>query len=241
MEAIQTLFWPTVAVLATIAIYSFLFRDNAFYKMAEHIFIGLNVGYYIVVSFRNVVIPKISKPLQTAIADKDIGTILLVGSAVLVGLLYVSRFFPKYAWLSRYPISIVVGFGSGFAVIITMQTYIMQQLYGTVIDNTTGKPLFSFEKFGIFFKDPSFATFIDALNGPIFILGVVFVLLYFFFSLKNENPIVRWSNKPALLFLMLAFGAAFGYTFMGRISLFIGRMNYIFSDWWGLVQTTLGG
>jgi hypothetical protein len=33
---------------------------------------------------------------------------------------------------------------------------------------------------------------------------------------------------------MVAFGGSFGYTVMARISLLIGRMDFIFTTWLGL-------
>ena len=35
------------------AILSFLYGDNPFYKLAEHLFIGVSIGYIVVVQFRN--------------------------------------------------------------------------------------------------------------------------------------------------------------------------------------------
>jgi hypothetical protein len=33
---------------------------------------------------------------------------------------------------------------------------------------------------------------------------------------------------------MVTFGASFGYTVMGRISLLVGRLTFLFQDWLGL-------
>jgi hypothetical protein len=35
---------------------------------------------------------------------------------------------------------------------------------------------------------------------------------------------------------MLTFGASFGYTVMGRISLLVGRLTFLFHDWLGLIS-----
>ena len=37
-------------------------------------------------------------------------------------------------------------------------------------------------------------------------------------------------------FLMIAFGASFGYTVMARMSLLIGRMQFLLKDWLGIIQ-----
>jgi hypothetical protein len=33
---------------------------------------------------------------------------------------------------------------------------------------------------------------------------------------------------------MITFGAAFGFTVMGRITLLVGRFDFLFNDWLGL-------
>ena len=49
-------------------------------------------------------------------------------------------------------------------------------------------------------------------------------MFYFFFSIEHVGPI-RVAARTGILFLMIAFGAAFGYTVMARMSLLIGRMT----------------
>jgi hypothetical protein len=52
----------------------------------------------------------------------------------------------------------------------------------------------------------------------------VSVLFYFFFSVEHTGP-VRVAARTGIFFLMIAFGAAFGYTVMARMSLLIGRLT----------------
>jgi hypothetical protein len=35
---------------------------------------------------------------------------------------------------------------------------------------------------------------------------------------------------------MITFGAAFGYTVMGRMSLLIGRLDFLLADWLHLIR-----
>jgi hypothetical protein len=37
---------------------------------------------------------------------------------------------------------------------------------------------------------------------------------------------------------MITFGAAFGYTVMGRIALLAGRLEFLFDDWLWLIDPT---
>jgi hypothetical protein len=67
------------------------------------------------------------------------------------------------------------------------------------------------------------------LDNLIIIVGVLAVLIYFYFSIEHKG-VVGGVSRVGIWFLMLGFGAAFGYTVMGRVSLLIGRMNFLFID-----------
>ena len=67
------------------------------------------------------------------------------------------------------------------------------------------------------------------VNLPI-LVGVLASLTYFFFS-KPHKGFIGVSARLGVFFLMAAFGASFGYTVMARISLFIGRVQFLLTDW----------
>ncbi|TYB30448.1 MAG: hypothetical protein FXF47_09150 [Candidatus Mcinerneyibacterium aminivorans] len=232
-----TILWSTFAVFLTLSIFSFLIKDNPFYKFAEHLFAGISVGYLVVITFTQIFIPRVWKPLMNSIDTGNIlrSAFLIIG--VFIGLLYLSRASNKYSWLSRYPISIVVGFGSGFAIAPSLNARVLKQLHSTVVED--GQSLLNIQKIIAFFRDPSFSSLYNATYGPLLVIGVLVVLIYFFFSFKNDNPVIKYTRTPALLYMMVGFGAAFGYTFMARISLFVDRMNFILNRWWPLIQNKL--
>ena len=58
-------------------------------------------------------------------------------------------------------------------------------------------------------------------------------VVYFFFSVEHRGTVGAVS-RAGILFLMVGFGASFGYTVMGRITLLIGRFQFLFHDWLGL-------
>ena len=37
---------PWIAAFLTLAIFSYLYKDNPFYKVAEHLFVGISTGYW---------------------------------------------------------------------------------------------------------------------------------------------------------------------------------------------------
>jgi len=61
------------------------------------------------------------------------------------------------------------------------------------------------------------------------------VLIYFFFSMEHKG-IIGGVSKIGVWFLMIAFGASFGFTVMARMSLLIGRIQFLLRDWLGLIQ-----
>jgi len=102
---------------------------------------------------------------------------------------------------------------------------VMPQLARTI------RPLnqWSLDSVGAFFTSPSLVSLLA-------IVGTYSVLVYFFFS-KEHGRIMRPISRLGIWFLMISFGAAFGFTVMGRVALLIGRLNFLILDW---IYPTLG-
>jgi hypothetical protein len=66
----------------------------------------------------------------------------------------------------------------------------------------------------------------------IIVIGVVSTLIYFYFS-KEHTGVLGVVAKVGIWFIMISFGAHFGYTVMGRVSLLIGRVQFLVEDWIG--------
>ena len=72
---------------------------------------------------------------------------------------------------------------------------------------------------------------IICLTQLFLLVGVFSTVVFFFFSLEHKGVVGKIS-RIGVLFIMVSFGAAFGYTVMGRISLLIGRFQFLIYDWW---------
>jgi hypothetical protein len=141
--------------------------------------------------------------------------------------------------MSRYAFAFIVGLGSGLAIPRTISSFVLKQVEDTV------RPLLSLAggdglTFSMNLLNPA-----SNLNAIIILIGVSTVLFYFFFSIEHSGP-GKVVARTGILFLMIAFGAAFGYTVMARMSLLIGRLTDLieFSDasygrptWWLLLLT----
>jgi hypothetical protein len=215
---IETMIGAWVAVGLTLFIFSFLYKDNPLFKLAENLYVGVSVGYTIVKTYDTVIVHLIWKPI---VENKE-WTLLI---PVAIGLLMLTRYVPKAAWLSRYAFAFIVGVGSGLAIPRTISSFILKQIEDTV------RPLMILVPGeGLSFTwnllNPA-----SSVNTIIILIGVSSVLFYFFFSVEHTGA-GKAVARTGILFLMIAFGAAFGYTVMARMSLLIGRLSDLieFSD-----------
>lgn len=218
-----------IAAGLTLVMYSFLYRDNAFFKVAENLYVGVALGYGAVMTWRQALRPDVYEylvyaPTWTAFWNHALHRFVPIG----LGILLITRLSRKYGWLSRYSYALMVGWGSGVAIPLVIHSMLFKQLYSAVapfqetFGANTGAPLFT----GAWFMNIGFPLF----GAVVVMVGTVAVLFYFFFSIEHKGAgrAVSWVG---ILFLMIAFGASFGYTVMGRISLLIGRVQFLVSEW----------
>jgi hypothetical protein len=128
----------------------------------------------------------------------------------ILGIFMLLRFFPRYTWLSRISIALIIGAGAGVAIPATIQARLFSQMQASMKD---------------------FAS----IDGIIIFLGIASTLAYFFFS-KEHKGWFGATAKVGTWFLMVFFGATFGYTVMSRISLLIGRMQFLLGDFLHIIK-----
>src|SRR4029078_2731578 len=207
-----------VAVGLTLFIFTFLYQDNPLFKLAENLYVGVSVGYTIAKTYDTVIVQLSWKPMF----EKREWALLV---PVAIGLLILTRYVPKAAWLSRYAFAFIVGVGSGLAIPRTISSFILKQIEDTV------RPLLTLVPGeGVTFTW-SLLNPTSSLNTIIILVGVCSVLFYFFFSVEHTGSGMVVACI-CLLFFLIAFGAVFGYTVMARMALLIGRLTDLieFSD-----------
>jgi hypothetical protein len=192
-----------MAALLTIAIFSFLYKDNPLYKFAEHVFVGIAAGYVVAIEYQNVFLPNLWRPLTQ-------GHYVLIVPFVL-GVLMFSRFTSRFNWLSRWAIGLMVGTFSGLAIIGFAQGDLVAQIQANMV------PLRAH-------------SLIDTFSNVMIVVGLLASLVYFFFS-KEHKGALGASARLGIWFLMVSFGASYGFTVMARISLLIGRLLFLIIDW----------
>lgn len=234
-----------VAAFLTIGITSFLYKDNPLYKFCEALFVGISAGYWFVSLYYQNLLPKLFDNLgitkMLGFTD-DNGAFQNIFSghmderiwyvlAGVLGVMMILRLFPSVGWISRWPLAVVVGSTSGLYMITYFQSNLLRQLQQTVL------PLFDLDKIAALSQtsgtlDNYFGAY---LGNFVLIAGTLAGLVYFYFSKEHKGFFGR-TAKVGIYFLMITFGASFGYTVMSRMSLLIGRLYFIFGDWLGFVR-----
>jgi len=214
-----------VGAFLTFCVLSFLYKDNPFYKLAEHLFVGVSAGYYIILNFWTVIYPNLYEPLRKAFAGHGVTERTGMFAAELgdyrgwllfpavLGLLLFTRLFGRIGWLSRWSLAVIIGVYVGIQTTGFAQGDLVAQVQASLQPLWTGK-------LG------------SSLNAIIFTLGLVTSLLFFFFSREHKGAL-GVASRIGVFFLMIGFGAGYGYTVMSRISLLIGRFQYMLENWLG--------
>ena len=203
--------WTGLGVITaagvTLALYSFLYKDNPLYKFAEHVFVGVAAAYVFGQYWYPTIYGEIIAEWTELEPGEPANWWLL--APTFLGLLMLTRFSARLAWLSRYSFAFFVGLGAGLTIPRYTSSFILAQIEPTM------QPL-----------SLSWA----GLDLLVILVGVIGVLVYFFFSVEHTGVAGRVS-RIGIWFLMVSFGASFGYTVMARISLLIGRVSFLLEDW----------
>ena len=217
-----------VAALLTLGIVSFLYKDNPFYKICESIFLGISAGYWFVVLFWENMVPKLYDNIALMTSDPVTGAgvpRVLYVIALILGIMMLMRLFPKLGWLSRWPLSVVVGATAGLWFLTYLNSNALVQLRATLLPIVDFAAIRSGEGTGLV------SWFGKYLGNLTIIIGTVTGLIYFYFS-KEHRGVFGQTARIGIYFLMVTFGASFGYTVMSRMSLLIGRIDFLITEWW---------
>ena len=219
--------WTWIGALLTLAILSFLYKDNVLYKFAEHLFVGVSAAYWMVIGIWGTLFPnliaKIYPPgvkfVLPSLANREPEYHYII--AAVLGIILLLRLFPKIGWVSRWALAFIVGTTAGLNLIRYLRSDFIGQVQNSMI------PL-------VVMQDGAL-NFLESFSNIIIVGGLLCGLVYFFFS-KEHKGAFGAASRIGVWILMVTFGAGFGYTVMARISLLVGRFQYLLGDWLGIIN-----
>lgn len=234
MNALTSVAWWEVFLggVSTLAIFSFLYRENGFYRIFEHLFIGISAAVGIMAFVQTFIWPEIIKPLfgLDVVVFPD-GTSpepynranLLMLFPIAFGLLYYSILSRKHAWVAQVVIGFSLGVGAGNAFKATFNEMLPQL-------KDSFRPLILPESVA------------GSLSNIVFTASLLCAMSYFFFTFRRKPG--GLGSRSALLgrwLMMCCFGAFFGATIMARMALLVERLQFLIDRWWPAIDGAVRG
>ena len=243
------------AAFLTLCIFSFLYRDNPFYKFAESVFIGVSAAAIMVAGFWEQIVPNLLGELAPSFAKLSLYPSVDVHPSQPFVLhmfwwkhtIWLPFVLTHLTWWARM-VALVLGVmllwrlapkGQwiarwplaiiiGTMAGIRMMVFIQTDLLGIV--SSTIMPMVALNSGGSF-------DFWQSVRQAGIVLGVLACLFYFFFSVEHKGGAGRVA-RLGIWILVITFGASFALTVMGRIALLSERFQFIFDDWLWLIDPT---
>ncbi|MEM2960312.1 MAG: hypothetical protein QXU67_01765 [Candidatus Bathyarchaeia archaeon] len=186
-----------VAVIFTFMIWSYLYKESLIFRIAEYTFIGMASGHAVVMA-----VGQITKTIGSAISA---GQYIFTIPAIL-GLMVYTRYYKPTVWVSRIPVAILVGVGTGLAMRGLIEAQFITQIISTI------QP-----------KEP--------IDGVIIAILTICTLTYFIFTREpKEEPARKMYNgilRIGRITIMVAMGSAFGVLATTRLTLCVSRLQFI--------------
>ncbi len=203
-----------LSVLMTLGLYSYLYKENPYFRVCEHIYLGLSLAHLAVLGVNNV---------------KDVGFGALAEGRyaalfpIVLGLMLFTRYSPKVGWLSRYSLAYLVGVAAGVTITGVLEAGVIAQVRGAI------QPLNSINSvLMLVFDIASISVFFYILGSTIeegkYVGG------------NLVGTVIKKTSALGRFVLMISFGAVFGTTVMARLGLFIPRLELLFKDWIHLIK-----
>jgi hypothetical protein len=213
-----------LAAIFTLFILSFLVGDNPAYKFAEAMVVGTSAGYVMVIGLWDVFVPNLLGKLFPVMVQSwtlpgmDVSGgfqwLYIIPAVLIIMLLF--QLMPSGGWISRWPIAFFIGITAGYRMIGYVEADLVAQIRAGIVPLwITGEGGFEF-----------WPTF----NACLLTIATLSAMIYFFFSIEHKG-FVGVTARVGIWFLMITFGASFGYTVMGRIALLAARLEFLFGDW----------
>ena len=187
-----------VGWLLMLMIYSLpLYKENATYRFAEYLYVGIALAITVITNFAYVVGVAINPLLD--------GEILMIVPLVL-GCLMFTMLIPEYRWLSRYPIALLVGAGFGLGIRGTIGPNLQDAIISTITAPTEGGAMAWF-------------------NFAYIAVGLVCSIMYFLLTME-QTGVLKAPTRIGRLFIMIGLGGYFGNTVLFRFTMLTGRAQF---------------
>ncbi len=169
--------------------WSFLYRENIFYRIGEALLVGLALAISVKVGL-DVLFNRIYIPI--VVKQQWLSPTLI---AVALGLMMYTRFSKSLWWVSRWPIALLSGAGLGVAMKGAVMAQIVRQL----------------DIGSLFTKD-----IFTGVNNLILLVTAITSLAYFLYTFEHKGALAPVA-KLGIYSMMICFGTTLGLFLMSNI------------------------
>ena len=195
----------TLGALLTFTIWSYAFKESPISRFGEFLYIGAFSGYQFIIR-----LGMLNDMVFTKVSAGDFLPLI----PLLIGFLFFARFAPKYKFLEKWPIALIIGTTTGLLVRGTITSEIINQIKATTMA-LTGDAM-------------------SVFNGIVLLVCMLSTMSYLIYTRKRVG-VLKWSVTFSKHIMMLVFAGVMAGTFMQRISYFIERSFYLLSEWLHIV------
>jgi hypothetical protein len=184
-----------------------MFGENVMYSFCEHAMVGFAAAHLLVTGYTNIVTMAWNPVVQKGLFMWLVP--LIAGAALYL------RFVKPVAWIAKIPLALLIGAGTSTGVFRSLGAEFVTQITSTV---------------KMAWSTP---------NNIIYIATVLAGLVYFVVSVKEKSVLGRGLSKIGKVgqcLMMIGFGASLAGNVGGTLSYLIGRLNFLFGTWLGLLK-----
>jgi hypothetical protein len=195
-----------VAVTLTLLVFSYLLGNNPLYRLAQHLFVGVSLGYVATVVLTTILLPRIGQVAAQPVAN--LPTLV----PLLLGLLIIGRLVRPAAGGAGLPFLIIAVVAAALALAGTVVGTLVPQTAATMLGLNPARPF-------------------DLLNNAIIILGVIVTLHYFSFGVRADGgrtaagALVAGAGR---WLIVITLGAVLGTLTVSFVSALIERIDFVF-------------
>lgn len=201
-----------IPAILTILVLSRLVGDTPVFRFIQYLFVGISLGYALVVVYQQVLRPSVGGLVQL-VDNPSVMILQLVPYVFALLLLPRITGNQAFSWLANLPLAIIFGVGAAIAFGGALVGTLFPQALATAMIPISSDPLV-------------------LVGTAVSAVGVIFVLLSFAFTTQPSTPLGRIVSASRQIGRWILF-ITFGFFFAGAVTTYLTALNtrleFIFS------------
>ena len=203
----------------TLMVVSYVIKDNALFRLAVHIFIGVAAGYATVLVIYNVLWYQLLVPLL----NNPLKQLSLVAPPLLMGIWLLTKASPRLSRVGSPVVAFLVGVGAATAISGAISGTLFPQVGATI-------NLFDLGATGL-----SGSKLLGwVVNALLILIGTITSLAYFHFGVRSrgdqtaQRPLwIEIFSQIGQVFIAVAFGTLFAGAYAAALAALVERISFV--------------